>query len=175
MRTKQQLLDNVPLSATQVGVRPVSAGDADHWDSARRAAALVTLSSRPLTQVISHTEVATGATKEPRFGSGPPPPSLRMLSRFSSLSSSGRRASRSSSQLAAEDVEYPMYVMPLATLLALEEVLPHQELMRRGLLQEWTEDMAERTLFISPRAAVRGGAGSQERPLVPGPWSLQLA
>ena len=65
-------------------------------------------------------------------------------------------ARRPSECAARARCEYPMYVMQLSTLLSLEAMVPHQELLRRGLLQEWTTDMDGRTLFISHAGALPG-------------------
>ena len=44
---------------------------------------------------------------------------------------------------------YPMYVIPLSTLLEMNEFRPHQELLADGTLVEANVSMAPKTIFIS--------------------------
>jgi len=46
-------------------------------------------------------------------------------------------------------IQYKMYVLPVPVLMGLEKLTHHQELLKKGLLQEWTPDMEGRIIFVS--------------------------
>ena len=48
----------------------------------------------------------------------------------------------------AVEVQYPMWLLPLHHFLGLDELLPHQELLRRGMLVQWEARMRT-VIFIS--------------------------
>ena len=46
-------------------------------------------------------------------------------------------------------MKFPMFVVAVPDLLALERLLPHQTMLEQGLLHEYTDEMAGHVLFLS--------------------------
>lgn len=67
----------------------------------------------------------------------------RRLSQRSTITSSRRGSVHSMACL------YPMYVISVEALLKLETMDPHQVMLERGLLVEWTPAMSGRIIFVS--------------------------
>ena len=44
---------------------------------------------------------------------------------------------------------YPMYVLPVAAFMEMTAWRPHQELLKEGVIVEWTPSMRGRTFFVS--------------------------
>ena len=66
----------------------------------------------------------------------------------------------------AVPIEYPMYVIPMAALLALEALPPHQNCLASGILQPWSEDMRGKIIFVSHRASAALDPVNPDHPLV---------
>ena len=49
----------------------------------------------------------------------------------------------------ATSSEYSMFAIPVPVLLALPELLPHQEMLRWGLLTKVTPELVRRVIFVS--------------------------
>ena len=49
----------------------------------------------------------------------------------------------------AVPIEYPMYVLPMQTLLSLDELPPHQQCLASSMLQPWSSDMVGKIIFVS--------------------------
>lgn len=47
------------------------------------------------------------------------------------------------------ELKYKMYLMPVPTLLQMEALEPHQVLLQKGMLLEWTPEMDGRIIFVS--------------------------
>mmetsp|Transcript_72681 Transcript_72681/g.210403 ORF Transcript_72681/g.210403 Transcript_72681/m.210403 type:complete len:709 (+) Transcript_72681:43-2169(+) len=52
-------------------------------------------------------------------------------------------------QVEIDSVAYPMYVLPVPTLLSMDCLRPHQELLRESLVKEWMPEMEGRIIFVS--------------------------